>query len=113
MRNDDTVPPGFPADLAPGDVLDTKAAAALLRVQTRTMENWRWAGVGPRAIKVGARCVRYLRADLLAFLASGDSAFRQSATIGAAERIRNADEHSQPSPKAAVQPSELSSRIRE
>lgn len=51
-----------------------------LEVSTRTLANWRWAGIGPRYTKLGdgrtAR-VRYRRADVDAWLKSreyGDAA---------------------------------------
>ena len=57
--------------LHPGDLLDEKEAAAILGMAVQTLRNWRWRGKGPRVHKVGARLVRYHRADLLAFIERG------------------------------------------
>lgn len=54
--------------LAPGDLLSETLAAAILGVAVPTLRNWRWRGEGPRYRKIGKRLVRYVRADLLAFL---------------------------------------------
>lgn len=61
-----------PPALEPGIFLDEKEAAAILRVAVATLRNWRSLGQGPRWRKIGARCVRYHRDDLAAFVA-GDS----------------------------------------
>lgn len=47
-----------------------RAAAELLSVSVRTLQNWRQIGKGPAYIKVG-RSVRYRVADLELFLAAG------------------------------------------
>ncbi len=60
------------ATLVPGDLLDERAAAAILGASVQTMRNWRWRGTGPRYRKIGQRLVRYARADLQAFIA-GDA----------------------------------------
>lgn len=54
--------------IGPGDLLDEKETAALLGVAIRTLRNWRCTSNGPRFHKVGARMVRYRRADLVAFI---------------------------------------------
>lgn len=59
--------------LQPGDLVDQRTAAAMLGVNTHTLENWRWRGIGPRARKIGQRLVRYHRADLAAFIDAGSS----------------------------------------
>lgn len=46
----------------------TKIAAKHLGLSHRTLEQWRWKGVGPAFIQVG-RQIRYHHADLNAFLA--------------------------------------------
>ena len=56
------------ATLAPGDLLDERAAAAILDASVQTLRNWRWRGEGPRFRKIGKRLVRYTRADLQAFV---------------------------------------------
>lgn len=45
----------------------TKEAAQLLGVSHRTLEDWRYAGTGPRFITIH-RMVRYRADDLAAFL---------------------------------------------
>ncbi len=51
-------------------------AADLLNIKPKTLQRWRWTGVGPPFIKVG-RAVRYDERDLLTFL---DAQRRQSTT---------------------------------
>lgn len=46
----------------------TKIAARHLGLSHRTLEQWRWKGIGPAFVHVG-RQVRYHLADLNAFLA--------------------------------------------
>jgi hypothetical protein len=65
--------PHTAAPLSPGDLVDEREAAAILGAQVQTLRNWRWRGDGPRFRKVGARLVRYHRADLAAFIAAGDT----------------------------------------
>lgn len=60
------------APLQAGDLLDEREASAVLGVAVQTLRNWRWRGVGPRTRKLGARMVRYHRADLAAFIGNGD-----------------------------------------
>ena len=45
-------------------------AAAFLNIEVGTMRRWRWAGRGPRFIKIGA-AVRYDPADLETFINAG------------------------------------------
>jgi len=49
-------------------ILDTNDAAALIGVSPRTLEDWRWRGVGPPFYKLGARMVRYKADDLMNFV---------------------------------------------
>ena len=56
------------ARLQPGDLVDEKEAAAILRTKVRTLRNWRALRKGPHFHKIGARMVRYHRADLAAFV---------------------------------------------
>lgn len=51
-------------------VMTQKELAELCKISERTLEDWRLRGGGPRYTKVG-RLVRYLRADVLAFLERG------------------------------------------
>ena len=61
------------AMLSPGDLVDEREAAAILSTSVQTLRNWRWARKGPRVRKIGARLVRYHRADLAAFIEAGDA----------------------------------------
>lgn len=54
--------------------LTTAQAAERLGLQPRTLERWRWTGVGPRFRKLGG-AVRYAQADLDEF---ADAALRRS-----------------------------------
>lgn len=63
---------GRPEALRPGDLVDEHTAAEILDAAVQTLRNWRWKGEGPRYRKIGARLVRYHRADLAAF-AVGDT----------------------------------------
>jgi predicted DNA-binding transcriptional regulator AlpA len=51
-------------------LLTQRDAAALLKISTRSLERWRVSGLGPRFCKVGNSAVRYLEADLEAWIAS-------------------------------------------
>lgn len=46
----------------------TDEVATYLRKPPRTLEQWRYRGVGPRYIKVGGRDVRYRWQDVEAWL---------------------------------------------
>jgi len=66
-----------PANTAPlraGDLVDEREAAAILRVEVRTLRNWRALSKGPRFRKIGERMVRYHRSDLEAFAAGSEGA---------------------------------------
>lgn len=60
-------PPNLSA-IQPGDLIDEKEAAAILAVAVTTLRNWRALKQGPRYLKLGARMVRYSRAELAAFI---------------------------------------------
>lgn len=49
------------------DLIDESALAARLGVSRSTLQSWRYAGRGPRFIKLG-RLVRYRTADVDAYL---------------------------------------------
>ncbi len=51
-------------------LLKEAEAAAILNVEVATLRRWRWAGKGPRFLKLGA-AVRYDPADLSAFIEAG------------------------------------------
>ena len=46
--------------------LDQKNLAARWRMSPRTLEQWRWRGVGPRYLKLGGRVV-YRETDVEAY----------------------------------------------
>ncbi len=48
-------------------LFNEKDAAAILCVKVPTLRRWRWAGKGPRFLKIGG-AVRYDLADLEAFI---------------------------------------------
>lgn len=52
------------------ELLDTKQAAAPLKVKPGTMANWRVSGKGPRFVYIGRKCF-YRPADLLEFIEMG------------------------------------------
>ncbi len=54
----------------PPTLLTEKDAARFLNLRVATLRRWRWAGKGPRFIKLGAS-VRYDEADLRDFVNSG------------------------------------------
>lgn len=66
-------PPAGKVD--PGDLVDDKEAAAILGTSAKTMRNWRSLRKGPTYRKIGARLVRYHRADLIAYqkIVAGDA----------------------------------------
>ncbi|HEU0162620.1 MAG TPA: helix-turn-helix domain-containing protein [Rhizomicrobium sp.] len=53
--------------LDPKLVLTTTEAADLMGISPRTLEDWRWKGIGPAFFKLGPRLVRYRLADVEAF----------------------------------------------
>lgn len=56
--------------MTPSDELfDESGAGAYLRKAPGTLKQWRYLGEGPAYVRVG-RSIRYLKADLDAFLAS-------------------------------------------
>ena len=57
-----------PAQGSPPDALwDETQTAAFLGLRRSTLQRWRWAGKGPRYLKVGG-AVRYRLSDLSEFL---------------------------------------------
>lgn len=54
--------------LEAGDLVTDIEAAAILGIAPRTLRNWRPLLKGPKYVKIGARTVRYRRADLAAFI---------------------------------------------
>ena len=56
-------------NLSAGSFVDTRQAAELIGMSSRTLEKWRVEGTGPPFLKLGRR-VLYSRADLEAWLLS-------------------------------------------
>ena len=57
-------------DTAARALLNETEAARILAMRVTTLRRWRWAGKGPRFVKIGA-AVRYDPADLTAFIEAG------------------------------------------
>lgn len=57
-------------DSHPDALITERDAAMVLCVSDRTLQQWRWRGIGPRYLKLCGGAVRYTRADLLDFIAS-------------------------------------------
>ena len=51
-------------------LLTPEQAASLLNLKSTTLARWRWAGCGPRFIKIGG-AVRYAESDLQVFINAG------------------------------------------
>jgi hypothetical protein len=51
-------------------LLTPEQAAVALHLKPKTLARWRWAGCGPRFIKIGGR-VRYAESDIRAFIQAG------------------------------------------
>ena len=51
-------------------LLKETEAAAILNLEVTTLRRWRWAGKGPRFVKIGG-AVRYDPADLDAYIEAG------------------------------------------
>ncbi len=63
--------PTFAPIAARAPLFNEDQAAEFLSVSVRTLQRWRWEGIGPAFVKVGARAVRYDQAELAAFLNRG------------------------------------------
>jgi predicted DNA-binding transcriptional regulator AlpA len=74
MQSDNPLAPHEPTRLSAGDLVDEREAAAILGCAVQTLRNWRWRKAGPKVRRVGPRMVRYLRADLAAYIAGEDQA---------------------------------------
>ncbi len=59
----------FEIQSTPALVNETEAAR-ILKLKVTTLRRWRWAGKGPRFVKIGA-AVRYDLADLTATIEAG------------------------------------------
>ncbi len=51
-------------------LLTPQQTATLLSLSPKTLARWRWAGCGPRFIKIGGR-VRYAESEIQAFIEAG------------------------------------------
>ena len=49
-------------------LIGEQGAAAFLGLTVRTLQGWRYKGGGPIYCRVSARCIRYRRSDLRAFV---------------------------------------------
>jgi predicted DNA-binding transcriptional regulator AlpA len=56
------------SNVSPDQLYSTKQLSKLLAVSEQLIELWRHRGEGPRWVKLGARCIRYKRTDLLVWL---------------------------------------------
>jgi hypothetical protein len=56
-----------PAISAPSPLLTPHQVGALLRVDARTIANWRWSGKGPAYVRSGSRAL-YKLADVQAWI---------------------------------------------
>lgn len=64
-------PSYYERPIAPSDLLDEKEVAATLGIAPGTLRNWRSLRIGIPYVKLGKRAVRYRRADVDVFVASG------------------------------------------
>ncbi len=67
-RPDDRLPVGCKeAELSPEyeRLLDTRAAAVVLGLSYRTLEDLRWRGRSPRYLRLSRNCIRYRHSDLI------------------------------------------------
>jgi predicted site-specific integrase-resolvase len=51
-------------------LLTPEETSRILQIKPATLARWRWAGCGPRFIKIGGR-VRYAECDIEAFIQDG------------------------------------------
>ncbi len=56
------------------DFLDTLTLAKRWKISPRTLERWRWEGIGAKYIKIGGR-VLYRADDILAFEKKGEDKY--------------------------------------
>ena len=49
-------------------LLRQEDAAAIIGVSPRALEGWRYRGGGPKFVRISARCIRYRRGDVLAWI---------------------------------------------
>lgn len=56
--------------IAQDRLLTIDEAAAILRLNPKTLANYAWQGVGPRRVRLNSRSIRYRRSDLQAYIDS-------------------------------------------
>jgi predicted DNA-binding transcriptional regulator AlpA len=66
----DTITLEAPSQTDPGQLLTPRQVVALLAVDLRTLQYWRSCNKGPAFLRLGAKMVRYRRADIDEFLRS-------------------------------------------
>jgi hypothetical protein len=67
MQDVKAIPPGEASSpFSPVRHLDQTALARRWNISPRTLERWRWLGIGPRYLKIGGHVV-YRSEDILAF----------------------------------------------
>jgi predicted DNA-binding transcriptional regulator AlpA len=69
--------------IIPSPLLNEHDVAAVLNMKVGTLRRWRWAGRGPRFVKVGA-AVRYDPADINSYIEGGRR--RSTSDLGAVVR---------------------------
>lgn len=69
-------------DENPNKMLRTDEAAEMIGVDRKTLEGWRYRGVGPSFIRLSKRCVKYRMGDMLNFIASKRVAVQGCDNIG-------------------------------
>lgn len=45
-------------------MLKPEEVAEILNVSVRTLETWRYKGIGPKYLKISQRCIRYRHCDI-------------------------------------------------
>ena len=93
MNNNNNLSSGNPPVLSlfPGDLVTEQEAAAILAVSPQTLRNWRWQHQGPHIYKIGARLIRYERADLVSFVTRDDTATKATRTRSSPASITQSD----------------------
>ena len=51
-------------------LLTPEETSRILQIKPATLARWRWAGCGPRFVKIGGR-VRYAESEIAAFIRDG------------------------------------------
>jgi predicted DNA-binding transcriptional regulator AlpA len=56
-------------------LMNERQVSAWLNISLRTLQAWRQRRTGPRYAKLGRRCIRYWRSDILAWLGSEETRY--------------------------------------